>query len=295
MPDEQPIAVAMSLQDFGDDPEDMRWAPQIGREVEELLAHKLGVQPPEARLKVLASARSILGKGVPPGETGTETGLVVGYVQSGKTLSFMSVMALARDNSYPLIVLIAGSSTQLSDQSFKRLRDELRVSVNGRRPWALYPNPRAADATGIGGMLDQWRDPNVPPSQRKTVVLAIMKQFANLRHLVRLLQQLPLEDVPTLIIDDEADQASLNTLAQQAARLQQNRNSTTYRRILEVRQAVGSHTFLQYTATPQAPLLISIIDTLSPNWVEVLAPGAGYTGGQTFFPSSTQASAAQQN
>ncbi|MBU8541085.1 Z1 domain-containing protein [Falsiroseomonas tokyonensis] len=272
------------MPDFAEDPEDMRWSPQPGSEAEGLLAHKLGDKPPEARLQVLASARSILGKGVPPGEGGTETGLVVGYVQSGKTLSFMSVMALARDNGFPLIILIAGSSTQLSDQSFKRLRDDLRISVNGRRPWALYPNPRAAEADGIAGMLDQWRDPNVPPNQRKTVVLAVMKQFANLRHLARLLQQLSLQDIPTLIIDDEADQASLNTMAQQAARLQQNRMSTTYRRILEIRQAVGSHTFLQYTATPQAPLLISIIDTLSPNWVEVLEPGGGYTGGQTFFP-----------
>jgi hypothetical protein len=44
-----------------------------------------------------------------------------------------------------------------------------------------------------------------------------------------------------------------------------------------------SHTLLQYTATPQAPLLINIIDTLSPNFVEVLDPGQDYTGGETFF------------
>ena len=43
------------------------------------------------------------------------------------------------------------------------------------------------------------------------------------------------------------------------------------------------HTFLQYTATPQAPLLINIIDALSPEFVEVLEPGEEYVGGQTFF------------
>jgi Z1 domain len=43
------------------------------------------------------------------------------------------------------------------------------------------------------------------------------------------------------------------------------------------------HTFLQYTATPQAPLLINIADTLSPDFVHVLEPGDGYVGGEDFF------------
>ncbi len=59
--------------------------------------------------------------------------------------------------------------------------------------------------------------------------------------------------------------------------------STTYRRLLNLRALLPSHTFLQYTATPQAPLLINIIDMLSPNFVEVLEPGAAYTGGHAFF------------
>jgi hypothetical protein len=40
---------------------------------------------------------------------------------------------------------------------------------------------------------------------------------------------------------------------------------------------------LQYTATPQAPLLISISDALSPSFTEVLRPGEGYVGGRQFF------------
>ena len=38
-----------------------------------------------------------------------------------------------------------------------------------------------------------------------------------------------------------------------------------------------------YTATPQAPLLINLADVLSPDFVSVLTPGAGYTGGEYFF------------
>ncbi len=40
---------------------------------------------------------------------------------------------------------------------------------------------------------------------------------------------------------------------------------------------------LQYTATPQAPLLINIVDVLSPNFAEVLTPGEGYVGGCRLF------------
>lgn len=80
-----------------------------------------------------------------------------------------------------------------------------------------------------------------------------------------------------LIIDDEADQASLNN------EVAQGQESTTYRWLMELRQALPIHTYLQYTATPQAPLLISIIDSLSPNFVEVLDPGEDYVGGREFF------------
>lgn len=43
------------------------------------------------------------------------------------------------------------------------------------------------------------------------------------------------------------------------------------------------HTFLQYTATPQATLFINILDRLSPNFVQLLTPGDAYVGGNTFF------------
>jgi hypothetical protein len=52
---------------------------------------------------------------------------------------------------------------------------------------------------------------------------------------------------------------------------------------MSLRRSLASHTYLQYTATPQAPLLISIIDSLSPNFVQVLEPGEDYVGGQEFF------------
>jgi len=93
--------------------------------------------------------------------------------------------------------------------------------------------------------------------------------------------------VPTLIIDDESDQASLNTRARANAQAGEDVNegdaSTIYRRINELRGVFLHHTFLQYTATPQANLFINIIDRLSPNFIKLLTPGSGYTGGNAFF------------
>ena len=59
--------------------------------------------------------------------------------------------------------------------------------------------------------------------------------------------------------------------------------STIYRRIREVKSILPHHTFIQYTATPQAPLFINIMDNLSPNFIQLLTPGEKYTGGMSFF------------
>src|SRR3990167_8261632 len=104
-----------------------------------------------------------------------------------------------------------------------------------------------------------------------------MKNHRHLSNLINLLRRLSLEGVRTLIVDDEADQASLNT------GVNRGKQSPTYRRLLDLRDTMPCHLFLQYTATPQAPLLINIIDALSPDFVEVLDPGDNYVGGETFF------------
>ena len=255
-----------------------KWQPHIGQEAHALVGRQLAPQAGEA---VLDAATSILSRGVSPAQPAEQvTGLVVGYVQSGKTLSFTTVMALARDNSYQLVIVVAGTSKPLLDQSTQRLRRDLLVDdVEGSLRWVTYTNPTNNENNHryIQQALEEWSDPLVPAGEKATVLITVMKNHRHLSNLVALLDRLDLTDVPTLIIDDEADQASLNTL------VKRGRESTTYTRLLELRNVVPCHTFLQYTATPQAPLLINIIDALSPQFVEVLEPGHDYIGGQTFF------------
>ena len=259
--------------------EDGGWTPIIGTETIDFLDK---VVPPDSRESVSSAAESIIAKGIDPtAPADQETGLVVGYVQSGKTMSFEAVAALARDNAFQIVIVVAGTSNPLLDQSTGRLRRDLGIDEQNRaRRWIQFKNPSDSDdatVQAIRDVLDDWRDPETPDEYKKTVLITALKHHQRLQSLTALVSTLNMQNVPVLIIDDEADQASLNT------EVAQGQESTTYRRLMELRQALPSHTYLQYTATPQAPLLVSIIDSLSPNFVQVLEPGDAYVGGRDFF------------
>ena len=254
------------------------WRPVIGEQLRQTLESK-GL-PAEERETIEAQTSSILGKCVPPSATqGRDTGLALGYVQSGKTLSFTCVAAMARDNGVPLVIVITGTSVPLFQQSVRRLRIDLRIENPASHEWLwqFFQNPslRQNHHTRIRDFLAEWQEPRVHDKQ--TCLIAVMKNHRHLANLVELLRALDLCHVPALVIDDEADQAGLNTL------VNQNDESRTYQCLLALRDALPHHTYLQYTATPQAPLLINIIDVLSPRFVEVLEPGRDYVGVLDFF------------
>lgn len=258
-------------------PAGSRWRPREGSEAAALLDEIREVGIPD-RDRFREESLAILSSCVPPHAADeTETGLVFGHVQSGKTMSFTGVSALARDNGFPLVILVTGTSVPLSLQSVERIQRDLRLQKRPDRTWRHLHNPRPADAQAIAGSLADWRDPNVPPAIRQTVLITVMKNHSHLRNLTTALSRLDLRGVPSLVIDDEADQAGLNNL------VNQGRESRTYQRLRELRAALPHHTYLQYTATPQAPLLINLIDVVSPRFAEVLTPGEDYIGGRDFF------------
>ncbi len=250
------------------------WIPVRRQEVANLLAH-LDFDR-ESADRIVSEAVSVLGKCVPPTAAAqTTTGLVLGFVQSGKTLSFTTVAALARDNGYPMVIVITGTATNLLGQSTQRLEDDLQLQTY--RKWRLFQNPKADQRQSIADVLADWTDARLPDHRRQTVLITVLKNTVHLRNLIAVLRQLDLQNLPTLVIDDEADQAGFNT------RVVQGGQSTTYQRLVALRQCLPHHTYLQYTATPQAPLLINLIDVLSPRFVELLTPGDTYVGGETFF------------
>lgn len=273
------------------------WNPFIGDETMGLLSSNPNFVDPSRNLnqagqRVLDETYRIMQVcGNPHSPENNETGIVIGYVQSGKTLSFTTLTALARDNNYRIVIIIAGTSTTLFEQSTNRLRKDLRLDIRYDRKWTLIPNPSEVQhQETILTALAQWSDPEFPKERCRTLLLTVMKQKNHLSNIAEVLEGLNLNGVPTLIIDDEGDQASLNTLARRAARqgidieaLTENDVSAIYRKITKLKALFPHHTFIQYTATPQANLFINIVDRLSPNFIKLLTPGEDYTGGVIFF------------
>lgn len=230
----------------------------------------------EAKEKLLSSSSRILAKGLAEAHSeGKTTGLVVGYVQSGKTMSFSTVLALAADNGFQLAIVFAGVTNQLLQQTSDRLSDEL-VGEN----WLSVD------------VKDDHSNFSIAQSSKDShmVIVPVLKRAQRINELREAILNLNRGlTTPVLIIDDEADQASFNTLASKNNKDGTDERSATFDAISKLRNAVGSHIYLQYTATPQAPLLINLTEILSPDWHVVLDPGAGYFGGkQLFFERKNQ-------
>lgn len=252
------------------------WNPEVGEETRRVIEEA----PEESQATIQREALETLSKCVSPErESGARTGIVVGHIQSGKTLAYTTLCALAHDNGYKLVIVLPGMTTNLLDQTSRRLGENLSQGpLYGN--WKIYSTggnglPGNAEMN-ISNTIDQWGEDE---DDSDTVLITVMKNISHLEQVTDLLSNLSLEGVPTLVIDDEADQASLNTEAGGHG----DEESSIHSSVKEIRSYLPHHTFLQYTATPQAPLLISLIDQLSPNFAQLLTPGDTYVGGDTFF------------
>ena len=251
----------------------IKWDPIVGPEADSLI-NRTNLTEPE-KTTLLTESTDILGRCIPPSTRGRSTGLIIGHIQSGKTLSLTTVTALARDNLFQLIIIITGTINLLNNQSVRRIYEELRLNARHDYAWKTYRNPSPVHVQDIRDVLSDWHRDTTGVLKPQTVLITVLKHHSRLEKLADLLERATLTKTPALVIDDESDQASLNTMAGQP----DNDRSTTNREIERIRQALDSHTYLGYTATPQAPLLINMIDTLSPEFAKVLTPGEKYVGG----------------
>jgi hypothetical protein len=256
------------------------WNPAVGRVAEDLIASEPLAEPDLRRL--VASAQRTLSRCNPP-DTKTPVPaahLVVGEIQSGKTLAFTTLMALARDNGFRLVIVLAGTKTNLLDQTIVRLKKDLLAGTGALNPWRVWDSPDASVAVDIARELETRRDPNAPIDASRTAVLFVLKNGPRLKKLRGALEVIgasTMSRTPALIIDDEADQASLNRLHQEGE------SSAVYDSIGRLRKMLPRHDLLMYTATPQGPLLVELADALSPETVTVLKSGPDYIGGAELF------------
>lgn len=215
------------------------------------------------RVRIWESANNILSSY----DNGNSTVLALGYVQSGKTTSITALSAAAADKGFKVIVAILGSTLLLRDQNRTRVEDYLGLEENNYR-WVsfteLSPSRTPKD-------IASWL------TRDRVILIPVLKNPSVIKKVTAILEQVNLAGLKCLVIDDEADQASLNT------QVKSDGESSTYAAIKNLRSVLPEHLYVQYTATPYAPLLLSPTDHLMPTHVEFLIPGHGYTGGREFF------------
>lgn len=193
-------------------------------------------------------------------------GLVIGHVQSGKTANYIGLVARAADAGYKFIIVIAGIHNNLRKQTQERI-DEGFIGRSS--------DPKAREAIGVGTyanyphpatLTNIYKDFNKQTADQsgwsindfsKPIVLVIKKNVSTLTSLQRWLKELnakgdgKISDVPMLMIDDEADNASINTKKED---LDPTRTNSMLRKILGM---FDKSCYVGYTATPFANIFIN--------------------------------------
>jgi hypothetical protein len=259
-----------------------RWEPKTGAEFAAFCSSKSSEFAERLEFESAAILSHCVKPGTPPSADSHRAGLVIGLVQSGKTSSFTAVTALARDNGFNLIIIVAGTTKTLQDQTHARIAKDLKLDdLSAITRWTLLKNPSLTNDDGhaLRSRIVQHLSAQAADTFDLAVpIVVVMKQHVHLNNLNALLEDIAgLENFTALIVDDEAHMHSPNVAKTR------DEESATYARVRTLRSRLPVHTLLQYTATPQANLLAHIADELSPEFVYLLEPGGGYTGGEYFF------------
>lgn len=207
-------------------------------------------------------------------------GLVLGYVQSGKTANFTAVISKAADAGYKLFVVLSGLHNSLRAQTQKRLEDEL-VRLNPKLWHTLTTVQR--DFVPHGNVDAFFAD-----TSGQRVLCVMKKNSTRLRALLKWLStgRAALAGTPMLVIDDEADQASVDTKGTESP-------SVINDLILKVLRSFPKSAYVAYTATPFANVLsdTSSAELLYPrDFIVDLPRPAAYFGAERLFgtPPDTQ-------
>lgn len=207
-------------------------------------------------------------------------GLVVGSVQSGKTTNMGALMAMSADKGWNVFIVLTGMIENLRKQTENRLYTEL-VQTNGSVNWNLIENPTIDGRTSILPAQLDFR--------KNQYIIVSLKNATNLRNLSKWLRQDKAKQgqMNVMVIDDESDQASVNTTD-----LKANQDRTSINSIImdivngpDNKVDFNSMNYIGYTATPYANVLSeSITESLYPkDFVILLARSNKYLGPTQIF------------
>ena len=202
--------------------------------------------PQEAIDSIFANGARILSHCPNPDEDKevSETGIVIGKVQSGKTSNFISTLALAFDNDYDIAIVLGGNTLDLLKQNAKRIQASFKVDPE--RLTVLKTNDNKS-------LINSERIKEFIECDRKIIIVGL-KHYKHISLIADIFDNEYLAEKPVLIIDDEGDQATLNTKAY-----------------------IDS-----LSSTYEANILIKSFDMLSPDFGELVYAGEGYCGLQEF-------------
>lgn len=231
-------------------------------------------------------------------------GLVLGYVQSGKTANFTALIAKATDMGYRLVIVLSGLDKGLRRQTQIRLKRELV---------GYQDNPRGAVPFPPTGR--QWHefttedlDGDFQPGNASTaalqgsepVLLVVKKNGAVLRRLRDWLGRASAsvrQDLPLLLIDDEADNASVDTrgdrLSHEPSQDEDYEDPTVINGLIrQLLSQFARKSYVAYTATPFANILIPHDNVAHPefgpdlypkDFIIALQKRPGYFGAEELF------------
>ena len=231
-------------------------------------------------------------------------GLVIGDVQSGKTSTYTALINKAADAGYRIIILLTGTIEKLRRQTQGRLdegfvgldstafirdKDDIQVGVGIINPsvsgWAVTSTSsdfNTSTASKLNGQLSGISAPVLFVLKKNKSVLEKLEQW------LRLYNANPSDKkihLPMLLIDDEADNASVNTKKAEDEPTAINAN---IRKLLKL--FVRSN-YVGFTATPFANIFINpdsidemLEDDLFPrDFIYALEPPTTYVGARSIF------------
>ena len=244
----------------------------------ELLGSLLGFDEEEAMADVQENALRILDVCNNPSDDGdswgeNRRGLVYGMVQSGKTANMLSLIALSIRAGYRMFVVLSGDKDSLRMQTQDRVNKAFELEgglngsgkIGGKKAFKckIHSPTHLSDFKGIH---DTNYSANLKYNKRCMyredwcTIIVIKKETHHLNALIDQINQFRSEmssDVgeemdmaslfPTMIIDDEADYASLNYKSKDRTRINED--------LIKLREALDHNCFAAYTATPQGCLM----------------------------------------
>lgn len=206
--------------------------------------------------------------------------LLVGKVQSGKTSNLELFTALAFDNGYNIVVIYGGYDNSLLNQTSKRFKSTFDIQDDidySKQTPVLFSSDDSATLLNLTNLnIEDFVD------GKKPIFIISMKRPAAMKKVNALLESLKKNFIKAFIIDDEGDQASLNTELNK-----KEDASATYEQICIMKKLLSDPLYLSVTATPQANIFLNEYSQLRPDGIRLIEPGTGYCGAEKYHLTDT--------